>query len=1028
MFTGVTSPGASLLLHIAKHLLLGMALITEGKDVSVCSCRVVLGVLVLLNTPVSMRAQSFEGRRIVAVQYEPAGILDPVDLKQAQTLKVGSFLRNEDVSEEIDLLFATGEFTDIRADAEASGDGVKITFFTVPTRYVASMSVEGRLSESPSRGELARSPRLAAGHVYHDRNLKAAADSIQHLLISNGLYEAAVTPEIEMDPTGRQAFLQFQVRPGKRAKYETPDIHGDTKLSMNTVLRATGWRIPIIHRWRQVTEARTRNGVQGLVKKYENTDRLRARVELNDLKYDAKLHRVHPTLTIAEGPKVEVVATEAKVSKRVLKRYVPVFQERTVDNDLLAEGARNLRDYFQSLGYFDTTVDFRTLSPQDGVERIEYAVSQGQRYKLVRVEVTGNKYFNRETIREHMFLEPASFYLRRGRYSEAFEKRDEESIANLYRSNGFHDVKVTAESTPRYNGKQEQIGVVIRIEEGPQWLVESVELQGVEDKDRAAIEADLASMAGEPFSEVSIAADRNSMLDHYSVRGYAGADVQGGWQVVGPQRVKVLYKVQPGRQEFVRDVLITGLNQTRRKLVEERIKLKEGDPLSPVAQQEGQKNLYDMGVFARVDTAIENPEGSTTRKTVLYAFEEANRYTVSLGVGAQVGRFGTPSSSSLAAPAGSTGFSPLLSVNVSRLNFLGIGHTISALASYSSQQRFSTSYYAPRFLDANGRSLVVTLLYDETRDVRTFSSKREEASVQMSQKFSRSTTGLLRFAYRRVAVNDVIIPVLLVPQFLQTVRVGIVSANLARDRRDNSADPHHGSYNTADIGFATKYLGSQRSFGRALIRNATYYSITRNIVFARQTQFGVIAPFSAPAGLTDQESVPLPERFFGGGADSLRAFPYNQAGPRDTGVSLVPGGPSSQATGFPLGGNALVFNNAEIRFPLIGQNIQGVFFHDIGNVYSTVKDISFRLSQKNDTDFNYAVQAAGMGVRYKTPIGPVRADFAYTINPPAYQGFGGTAAELLLCGSNGTATTPGCQSSPQQVSHFQFFFSIGQTF
>ena len=164
-----------------------------------------------------------------------------------------------------------------------------------------------------------------------------------------------------------------------------------------------------------------------------------------------------------------------------------------------------------------------------------------------------------------------------------------------------------------------------------------------------------------------------------------------------------------------------------------------------------------MGVFARVDTAIENPEGSTSDKTVLYAFDEANRYTLSLGVGAQIGRFGTPSSSDLSSPSGATGFSPLLSVNVSRLNFLGIGHTVSALASYSTlQQRFSTSYFAPRFQDVNGRSLVVTLLYDETRNVLTFSSKREEASVQVSQKFSRSTTGLLRFAYRRVSVSDVI--------------------------------------------------------------------------------------------------------------------------------------------------------------------------------------------------------------------------------------------------------------------------------
>src|SRR5205823_6946780 len=137
-------------------------------------------------------------------------------------------------------------------------------------------------------------------------------------------------------------------------------------------------------------------------------------------------------------------------------------------------------------------------------------------------------------------------------------------------------------------------------------------------------------------------------------------------------------------------------------------------------------------------------------------------------------------------------------------------------------------------------------------------------------------------------------------------------------------------------GAAGNFFGSQRSFGRVLARNATYYSLTKNIVLARQTQFGIITPFSPPAGISEQQSVPLPERFFGGGADSLRAFPYNQAGPRDVGAPVTPGGPTSQPTGFPLGGNALFFNNVELRFPLLGENIQGVFFHDMGNVFSSL--------------------------------------------------------------------------------------------
>ena len=319
------------------------------------------------------------------------------------------------------------------------------------------------------------------------------------------------------------------------------------------------------------------------------------------------------------------------------------------------------------------------------------------------------------------------------------------------------------------------------------------------------------------------------------------------------------------------------------------------------------------------------------------------------------------------------------------------------------------------------------MLYDKSLNVRTFASRRQEASVQLSERYSKSVTALFRLSYRRVSVGSVVIPVLLVPQLLQPVRLGVLSATIAQDRRDDKANPHTGIYNTLDVGLAGRFFGGQRSFGRVLLRNATYYRLKRNLVLARQTQFGIIAPFSAPAGLTQQQSVPLPERFFGGGADSSRAFPYNQAGPRDTGLPLVAGGPSSEPTGFPLGGNALFFNNVELRFPLIGANIQGVLFHDMGNVFSTLGNISFRFHQKDLQDFDYTVHAAGFGVRYRTPVGPVRLDLAYSINPPSYIGFNGTPDQLLQCGPNAPAQGA-CVGVRQHVSHFQFFFSIGQTF
>jgi outer membrane protein insertion porin family len=263
-----------------------------------------------------------------------------------------------------------------------------------------------------------------------------------------------------------------------------------------------------------------------------------------------------------------------------------------------------------------------------------------------------------------------------------------------------------------------------------------------------------------------------------------------------------------------------------------------------------------------------------------------------------------------------------------------------------------------------------------------------------------------------VNVNELKISPLLLPHIVQSVRIGMLSANFIQDRRDDPTDAHKGMYNTLEFGYASRAFGSQAEFIRLLVRNATYHRITKKIILARETSFGVQPAFRVAANTDASDPIPLPERFYGGGGNSLRAFPENQAGPRDP------------ATGFPLGGSALFFNNTEVRFPLIGETINGVLFHDMGNVFDKLSNMSLRFNQKNATDFGYTVHAVGAGVRYRTPIGPLRLDLAYSVNPPKFNGFGGTYEQLVQCSVNGTCGSP----TLQRVSHFQFFFSIGQAF
>ncbi len=962
--------------------------------------------------------QQFEGLTIAAINFDPpiaSQSVEPVELKDILPLKVNTPLHLADVRSTIDRLYATGRYQDIAIDAEpAAGNAVTIRIATKNSWFIGRVSVAGKLGEPPNAEQLVNAARLDLGTPFHAADVKTGEANITHLLVQNGYYESAVSSSLDYSNEAQQVNVVYHVETGKRARFSMPVITGNPELPNKTIIKATRWKELILKKWHPVTQARVRQGLDGVRNKFTKSDRLLATVELKALDFNKPTLSVTPRLEIQAGPVVSIKGVGAKVKRKVLEENVPVFQEHAVDPDLLEEGRRNLQEEFQAKGYFEATVRYNEQRVVNGKQEIDYIISPGERHTFVKLSIQGNQYFTTDAIRERLFLQPKSFQFRRGRYSEAFTRRDEQSISNLYQSNGFRDVAVSADTQDNYGGKQGNVAVTLKIVEGQQYIVSSLKVTGNTLLDLKSVLPLLSSAEDQPYSDFNVAEDRDTILTYYFENGFPNASFDFATSPgANPKLVNLQFHISEGNRQFVREVITSGLVHTRPELVARNVSLSPGDPLSPVAMSDIQKRLYDLGVFARVNMAVQNQDGSTERKYVIYDIQEARRYSVTVGFGAQLANIGgSNAADSLANPAGAAGFSPRVSLDVTRINFLGLGHTIRFSTRYSSlDTRGLVDYLWPKILGHTKTDLKFELLFDDAHDVRTFAARREEGSVQLTDRFSKSLTAFLRFTYRNVMVSNLKIAPELLPLLSQSVRVGIVSVNLVQDRRDDPTDAHRGLYNTLDVGLAARQFGSNTSFARLLGRNATYHPIGKKLVLARQTSFGVEPAFSVSKSSDPNDPIPLPERFYGGGGNSMRGFPENQAGPRDL------------DTGFPLGGSALFFNTTELRFPLFGDSIGGVVFHDFGNVFDRFSNFSFRFSQRNDQDFDYMVHAVGFGIRYKTPIGPVRVDVADSINAPRFNGFGGTYQQLVQCAINNT-----CVASPQRVSRFQFFFSIGQAF
>ena len=499
-------------------------------------------------------AAAYEGRVIGRIDFDPPDQpLARAELDKLLPMRPGVRLKLADVHTAIQNLYQTGRFNNISISAVNEGTTLVLNISTEQSYFVGRISMTG-VAEPPNRGQLNTASKLELGTPFADNDMEQAVQNMVERMRANGFNNAKIDYTVDRRPATEEVDIHFDIQSGKRARFDGVNLTGKFTKTPQSIIHATHW-----HRgfffinfpgWHFATENRINTGISSVRQAFQKGDHLEARVTLDKLDYHPKTNTETPTIAIDNGPIVQVRTLGAKVSRGKLKQLIPVFEERTVDRTLLIEGQRNLVEYFQSQGYFDAAVDFNDDLSSADVYEIDYSIERNQRYKLANIEITGNKFFHTDALRERLYITPASFpRFRYGRYSQKMLERDKETLKDLYRSNGFREVDVESKVDSTYRGKNGELGVVLEVKEGPQWFVENLEFEGIPESDIKYLSTTLQSTTGEPFSEANIAADRETILSYYYNNGYPDADVRLDADRVaeGANRVNLKYTVHTGQ-------------------------------------------------------------------------------------------------------------------------------------------------------------------------------------------------------------------------------------------------------------------------------------------------------------------------------------------------------------------------------------------------------------------------------------------------------------------------------------------------
>ena len=619
-----------------------------------------------------------------------------------------------------------------------------------------------------------------------------------------------------------------------------------------------------------------------------------------------------------------------------LRDVISIKRGVTFKEHLVNDTIQKLTAHYHEKAYFLVKVDVETNVNANGLMDITVNIKEGEKIKIDEIRFIGNKAFDNGDLKDVMETEETwlfSFIDESGIYKKDVLKVDILRLEAFYQDNGYIRVRVH-EPKIEVNREDKEIYIEIKVEEGLQYKFGKITVQEVDEFSGQDLLKGLKSQPGAVYNISFLREDILTITEKFSEKGFAYTDVNPKADINDQTRIVDLHiEIEPGRKVYVGKINVIGNNRTRDNVIRREFRFKEGELFNSKKLKRSKQRINNLGFFESVK--IDTHRGDTPGLIDVDA-TVTERPTGSISFGA--------------------GFSSvdkvIFNASIAQDNIFGTGRKANFSADISARRtNFNIGLTEPRIFDSDVSAGIN--LFNSKSDFFSFDTRSQGGGLTLGKNFSETDWGGLNYRFSNVKISNVVNPTpILKDETRDTSRIG---ATFIKDSRDNFINPTQGWRHVVRLEFAGSFLGG-----------ADFYKAGYEITYYRKL-FGKLVgaahgAINFASGYGDEE-LPAFERYFMGGANSLRGFTLREVGPLD-------------ANRNPLGGEQSLLFNVELQYPLT-EGFRVFAFYDIGNVFGSgniihATDTSFNLSQMRNS--------AGAGIRFFSPFGPISLAMGFKLD------------------------------------------------